>query len=277
MCKREIFFGGSRLTTIRQDVRSDSNWESYEISALIITMLIIPAIDIIQGRVVRLFQGDFNKEKFYSEDPVETARAWQKKGAEFLHIVDLDGAKEGRIKNKEIITRIIEALDISCEVSGGLRDDKDIEYFLQNGASRVVLGTKAFEDIDYLKKLLSRFNEKIAVSIDFRGENLVKKGWQEQTDLTPEGAARKMQEIGVKILEVTDTSMDGTLKGPNIEGLKNVLRAVDISVIASGGLSSLEDIRKLKALGNKNLEGVIIGRALYEGKIDLEEAIKAAK
>ena len=193
-----------------------------------------------------------------------------------MHIVDLDGAKEGRVKNKEAITSIIEALDISCEVGGGLRNEKDIEYFLNKGAKRVVLGTKAFEDIDYLKKLLSKFNEKIVIAIDFRGKNLVKKGWQEKTDVTPESAALKMQEIGVKTIEVTDTGMDGTLKGPNIERLKNILTSVDISVIASGGVSSLEDIKKLKSLKSSNLEGVIIGTALYEGKITLEDAIKAS-
>lgn len=239
-------------------------------------MLIIPAIDIIQGKVVRLNQGDFNKKKIYSGDPVETARTWQKKGAELLHIVDLDGAKEGKVKNKEAITSIIEALDISCEVGGGLRDEKDIEYFLNKGAKRVVLGTKAFEDIDYLKELLSKFNEKIAIAIDFRGKNLVKKGWQEKTDVTPESVALKMQEIGVKTIEVTDTGLDGTLKGPNIERLKNILTSVDISVVASGGVSSMEDIKKLKSLKSSNLEGVIIGTALYEGKITLEDAIKAS-
>jgi len=237
-------------------------------------MLIIPAIDIIQGNLVRLRQGDFNKKKIYSDDPVQTARAWQKKGAKLLHIVDLDGAREGKIKNRDLIARIIEEVDISCEVAGGLRDDKDIGYFLDKGAERVVLGTKAFEDIGYLKKLLSKFNEKIVVAIDFRGENLVKKGWQERTDLTPEGVACKMQEIGVRTLEVTDIAMDGTLKGPNIERLKKILASVDISVIASGGISGLEDIKRLKALGSRNLEGVIIGTALYEGKISLEEAIK---
>jgi len=239
-------------------------------------MLIIPAIDIIQGKVVRLNQGDFNKKKIYSGDPVETARTWQKKGAELLHIVDLDGAKEGKVKNKEAIVSIIEALDISCEVGGGLRDEKDIEYFLNKGAKRVVLGTKAFEDIDYLKELLSKFNEKIAIAIDFRGKNLVKKGWQEKTDVTPESVALKMQEIGVKTIEVTDTGLDGTLKGPNIERLKNILTSVDISVVASGGVSSMEDIKKLKSLKSSNLEGVIIGTALYEGKITLEDAIKAS-
>lgn len=240
-------------------------------------MLIIPAIDIIKGRVVRLNQGDFNKVKSYSDDPVEVARLWQEKGATLLHIVDLDGAKEGKLKNKEVVSRIIEGVNISCEVSGGLRDDKDIEYFLEKGARRVVLGTKAFEDISYLKKLLSKFKEKIVVSIDFSGEKVLKKGWQEDTDLKPEDVAINMEKLGVKTLEVTDIKMDGTLKGPNIERLKKILNVVKVSVVASGGVSSLEDIKRLKSLGSKSLEGVIIGTALYEEKFSLEEAIKVSK
>lgn len=237
-------------------------------------MIIIPAIDIIDGRVVRLHQGDFSKEKFYSDDPVQTALMWQKKGAGFLHIVDLDGARYGEVKNKEIIRRIIKGVGMKCEVGGGLRDDKDIAYFLEQGAQRVVLGTKAFEDLDYLKKLVSRFSERIVVSIDFAGDRVMKKGWQEEMDLSPDAMIKKIQQAGVRTIVVTDIAMDGTLKGPNVEVLKNILDSVDISVIASGGISSLEDIRKLKDIGSKNLEGVIIGRALYEGKINLEEAIK---
>jgi len=240
-------------------------------------MLVIPAIDVIQGKVVRLHQGDFNKEKFYSDDPVGTALMWQKKGASFLHIVDLDGARHGEIKNRDAISRIIKDVNIPCEVGGGLRDNKDIEYFLQQGARRLVLGTTALEDIDYLKKLVSEFNESIVVSVDFAGERVAKKGWQEETDLAPDIVANRMQEIGVKTIVVTDIAMDGTLMGPNIEWLKKILNSVDISVIASGGISTLEDIKKLKAIGAKNLEGIIIGRALYEGKIDLEEAIRIAE
>ena len=240
-------------------------------------MLVIPAIDVIQGKVVRLHQGDFNKGKFYSDDPVGTALMWQKKGASFLHIVDLDGARHGEIKNRDTISRIIKNVNIPCEVGGGLRDNKDIEYFLQQGARRLVLGTRPLEDIDYLKKLVSKFNERIVISIDFAGEKVAKKGWQEETDLTPDFVASRMQEIGVKTIVVTDIAMDGTLMGPNIEGLEKILNSVDISVIASGGISTLEDIKKLKAIGGKNLEGIIIGRALYEGKIKLEDAIRIAE
>lgn len=240
-------------------------------------MLIIPAIDIIQGRVVRLDQGDFNKEKFYSDDPVKTALIWQEKGAEFLHIVDLDGARYGKVKNKEIIGRIIKAVKIPCEVGGGLREDKDIEYFLEQGARRVVLGTRAFEDIKYLEGLVSRFEERIVVSIDFSGDRIVKKGWQETTDLRPALVIDKIKKLGVRTIVVTDITLDGTLKGPNIERLRQILNSAEISMIASGGISSVEDIKRLKDIGSKNLEGVIVGRALYEGKFDIEEAIEIAR
>ncbi len=244
-------------------------------------MLIIPAIDILKGKVARLYQGDFNKEKFYSDDPCETALEWQKKGAKFLHIVDLDGAKSGQIKNKDLIANVIKNVNVACEVGGGLRSEKDIEYFLEAGARRVVLGTKALEDIGYLKKLVSKFKEKIVVSIDFRNTSgalyVEKTGWLEKTNFGPVGFAKEMQGAGVETIVVTDISKDGTLTGPNIEGLRQILESVDISVIASGGISGLEDIKRLKEIETKNLEGVIIGRALYEGKIDLEAAIGAAK
>lgn len=241
-----------------------------------VNMLIIPAIDIIQGKVVRLHQGDFNKQKFYSDDPIEIARIWQNKGAKFLHIVDLDGARDGEVKNRDVISGIIKSTDMPCEVGGGLRNEIDIEYFLQQGARRIMLGTKALEEKGYLEKLISKFGDSIAVSIDFIGAHVVKKGWQEETRFSPESVAGSMQKIGVKTLVVTDVARDGTLTGPNIERLEKVLSSVEISVIASGGISSLEDIKKLVGIKGRALEGAIIGRALYEGKIDLEEAIEIA-
>jgi phosphoribosylformimino-5-aminoimidazole carboxamide ribotide isomerase len=237
-------------------------------------MLIIPAIDIIEEKVVRLEQGDFNREKVYSNEPVEVAKTWEKKGARFLHIVDLDGAREGKVKNARAIVRIMEAVKIPCEVGGGLREASDIEYFLKKGASRAVIGTRAFEDFNYLEKLVSKFNDKLVVSVDFSGNKVVKKGWQEETNMDPIVMIKEMQKMGVKTVVVTDISVDGTLMGPKIERLKEILEAVNISVIASGGVSSLEDIRKLMEIKNKNLEGVIIGKALYEGKIDLQKAIE---
>ena len=185
-------------------------------------MLIIPAIDIIGGRVVRLEKGDFNKEKVYSSDPLEIAKNWEKKGAKFLHIVDLDGAKEGRVKNVGTIVNIIKNINIPCEVGGGLRASSDIGYFLKNGATRVVIGTMAFEDFDHFEKLVFKFKDNIMVSVDFSGNKVVKKGWQEKTDLKPMDVIKKIQEIGVKTIVVTDISVDGTLMGPKIERLKKI-------------------------------------------------------
>ncbi len=240
-------------------------------------MIVIPAIDIIQGRVVRLQQGDFTKERSYSDDPVEVALNWQAKGAGFLHIVDLDGAREGKIKNGDTISRIIKSVRIPCEVGGGLRTVEDVEYFLKEGAERVILGTSAIGNMDFLKKLVFRFGGKIVVSIDFKEGRVVKRGWLEKTGLTPVDAIEQVRKAGVGIIVVTDIATDGVLRGPNIEILRKILAVTDISVVASGGISGLGDVKKLKGLGAKNLKGIIIGRALYEGKIDLEEAIEAAK
>ena len=196
-------------------------------------MLIIPAIDIIGGKVVRLEKGDFSKQKAYHGDPVETAKRWESLGAKYLHIVDLDGAKEGVIKNSSVIVDIIKNVKMLCEVGGGLRELSDIEYFLNNGAKRVILGTRAFEDIEYLKKLVNTFKERIVVSVDFSGNKVVKKGWQEKTNLSPIVVVKEMEDIGVRTIVVTDISVDGTLIGPNTEKLKEILNAVNIAVIAS--------------------------------------------
>lgn len=240
-------------------------------------MIIIPAIDIIGGKVVRLEKGDFGKEKVYALDPVETARAWESKGAEFLHIVDLDGAKEGKIKNAKLVVKIIEAVKIPCEIGGGLRDISDIEYFLKKGAARAVVGTKAFEDTEYFEKIVHKFNKRIVVSVDFSDNKVVKKGWQEKIDLKPLDAIRSMEKIGVARIVVTDIKTDGMLKGPNLKRLREILDATKILIIASGGISSLEDIKELKEIKNNRLEGVIIGKALYEGRMDLRKAIEIAR
>jgi len=241
-------------------------------------MLIIPAIDIMSGKVVRLYKGDFDKDTVYPDDPVEAAKKWEQKGAQFLHIVDLDGAKEGKIRNGDIIKKIIKDVDVSCEVGGGLRRMEDVEYYLDSGAKRVILGTKVLEGAVFLNSVIEKFRDKIVVSIDFRISGsqyyVAKTGWVEKTDFRPVALAIEMEKAGVMTIVVTDISKDGTLAGPNIEGLKQILGAVNISVIASGGISSLEDIKRLKEIKNKNLEGVIIGKALYEGRIDLQEAIE---
>ncbi len=240
-------------------------------------MIIFPAVDIMKGKVVRLYQGDFDRKTFYPGDPVEAALTWKKKGAEFLHIIDLDGARTGEVKNGEVIRSIIKEAGISCEAGGGLRTGDDAEYFLSAGATRVIFGTKAFEDVDFLKNLVSEFGEKrIVVSVDFSQGMVVKKGWQETTQLAAEKVLELMERAGVGTIVATDIKTDGTLKGPNVGGLKKILAATSMKVVASGGVSCLGDVESLRALNADNLEGVIIGKALYDGKLKLEDAIKAA-
>ena len=248
-------------------------------------MIIIPAIDILQGKVVRLHQGDFEKQTVYSDNPVDTALMWQDKGAEFLHIVDLDGARYGRVVNSKIIEDIVSAVDIPCEVGGGLRDHDNVASYIDKGVSRLVFSTKAFENLDYLKELCSEFKQKIVVSIDFLRQGyeyyVAKTGWVEKTSFTLNNIIEKMEKAGVSTIVVTDISRDGTLKGPNVAKLKEILDATSMSVIASGGISCIDDIEQLNQITSednlKKIEAVIVGRALYENTFDLTEALKKIK
>lgn len=236
-------------------------------------MLIIPAIDIKDGLVVRLVQGRRDK-KVYSRDPLQTARNWLKAGAKFLHVVDLDGAMLGRSDNLALIEQIPAAVNIPVEIGGGLRTKEAIARMLAAGFSRVVLGTRAAEDINFLKKAFKEFKDKIIVSVDARDGRVVTCGWRSSG--SKKGLAefvQILQEIGFTQIIYTDTLKDGTLKGPNLEAIKNLLKS-GMEVIASGGISSLEDIRKLKKLEKEGLVGVIVGKALYEARFTLPEALK---
>lgn len=237
-------------------------------------MLIIPAIDIKDGCVVRFVQGRLDK-KIYSRDPVKTARHWQRQGAKLIHIVDLDGASSGRPKNLDIVKQIAKIVDVPLEFGGGIRNVAIIKTMLDNGIWRVVLGTKAAEDKGFLKKVFKKFKDKIIVSIDAKDGRVLTAGWRRShgnTDVLKFG--RYLKEIGFKQVIYTDVSRDGTLKGPNIKGIKSLLKETGLNVIASGGISSLDDIGRLKLLEKKGLAGVIIGKALYEGKFTLTEALK---
>ena len=237
-------------------------------------MLIIPAIDIKDGCVVRFVQGRLDK-KIYSRDPVKTARHWQRQGAELIHIVDLDGASSGRPKNLDIVKEIAKIVDVPIQFGGGIRNIARIKTFLDYGVWRVVLGTKAAQDKGFLKQVFKKFKDKIIVSIDAKDARVLTAGWrksQANTDVLKFG--RYLKEIGFKRVIYTDVCRDGTLKGPNIKGIKSLLEETGLSIIASGGISSLDDIRRLKLLEKKGLAGVIIGKALYEGKFTLSEALK---
>lgn len=237
-------------------------------------MLIIPAIDIKDGWVVRYVQGRLDK-KIYSRDPVKTARHWVKQGAKLIHLVDLDGAFTGKPKNLDTAKQIVKALDVPVQFGGGVRNMGMIERLLSFGVKRVILGTKAAQDEAFLKKAFKKFKDKIIVSIDTKDGRVLTKGWQagsRNTDMLK--FARVLKKIGFKQAIYTDVLKDGTLKGPNIKGLKKLLKESNLNVIASGGVSSLNDIQKLKVLEKKGVSGVIIGKALYEGRFTLSEALR---
>jgi len=237
-------------------------------------MLIIPAIDIKDGCVVRFVQGRLDK-KIYSRDPVKTAKHWAKQGAKLIHVVDLDGAFSGTPKNLDALKQIVRTVDVPIQFGGGMRNLRIIETLLDYGVARIILGTKAARDRDFLKKAFKKFENKIIVSIDTKAERVLTKGWQSsygKTDILK--FASSLKDIGFKQIIYTDVLKDGTLKGPNIKGIKNLLKETGLKVIASGGISSLKDVQRLKLLEKKGLVGVIIGKALYEGRFTLAEALK---
>jgi len=238
-------------------------------------MILIPAIDLIGGCVVRLLQGKFDAQKTYSRDPLKVAKHWAAQGAELIHVVDLDGAVSGTPKNLPIVKVIVRQLKVPVEFGGGVRDIAVIKELLAAGITRVVLGTRAAEDKAFLKKAFASFGEKIIVSIDAKGESIATKGWQDDfSGMAVEDFALLIKQIGFKEFIYTDTLKDGTLSGPNIKNIKALLKATGIKIIASGGISALTDISKLKLLEKNGLTGIIIGKALYEGKFTLKEAMR---
>jgi phosphoribosylformimino-5-aminoimidazole carboxamide ribotide isomerase len=237
-------------------------------------MLIIPAIDLRNAKVVRLFQGKFNQEKIYSSDPVKMAKHWARQGAKFLHIVDLDGASSGAIKNLEVLKKIISQVGIPLEFGGGVRNMATISKLLDLGVQRVVLGTKAASDAQFLRKAWKKFGERIIVSIDAKCGKVLTKGWDCGTSKTTLDFAKELKEIGFKQLIYTDISKDGTLSGPNILGIKELLRETGLNIIASGGVADLKDLCKLNKFKKQGLSGVIVGKALYEGKFTLAQALR---
>jgi len=237
-------------------------------------MLIIPAIDLRAGKVVRLFQGKFNREKIYSSDPVKIAKHWARQGAQFLHIVDLDGALKGTPKNLQAVKEISAKVGIPFEFGGGVRSIEMISKLLELGAQRVVLGTKAASDPAFLRKAKKKFGEKIIISIDAKDGKVFTRGWSLTGAKTALDFSAEIKKAGFKQLIYTDISRDGTLSGPNIKGIKELLEETGLKIIASGGVSCLEDLVKLKKLEKKGVIAVIVGKALYEGRFTLAEALK---
>ena len=238
-------------------------------------MVIIPAIDLLDGQVVRLAQGRREAVTVYSEDPVAVAKRWVEAGATWLHVVDLNGAFDGRYINLPFAERIVEACGVAVELSGGIRSAEALAKAIGIGASRVVLGTKACEDPAFVKAAAVRYGSKIAVAIDANAGQVVSRGWVVANPLTPAELTHRVRQLGVETVICTDVSRDGMLQGPNLALLGEVLAAGRVELIASGGISSVADLQTLKLLEPRGVIGAIVGKALYEGTMNLKEAIRA--
>lgn len=237
-------------------------------------MLILPAIDLYQGQAVRLLRGDYENMTFYDKEPLNTAEKFEASGAKWLHIVDLEGAKDGTTANLDTIIKIIKSCKLNCEVGGGVRNMQVIERYINAGVKRVILGTAAVTEKNFVENAVKNFAEKIAVGVDIKDGFAAIKGWQEKSQLEAINFCEKMQNIGVKTIICTDISKDGAMKGTNFDLYKTLKEKLQINIIASGGVSSLEDVKKLAKL---NLYGAIIGRAYYTGAVSIKEAIEAAE
>lgn len=240
-------------------------------------MIVIPAIDLKEGNCVRLEQGLMERDTVFNDDPGAQARAWQDQGAELLHIVDLDGAFAGEPKNLSAIEMIVRAVTIPTQLGGGIRDLATIEAYLALGIGRVIIGTAAQRNPELVKEACAKFPERIVVGIDAKNGMVAVQGWAEVTGITAVELAKKFEGFGVSAIIYTDISRDGMLQGPNIEATRQLAEAINIPVIASGGLSSLKDIENLMEIESSGVTGVITGKAIYTGAINLAEAIRIGK
>ncbi len=233
-------------------------------------MIILPAIDLHNGKCVRLFQGNYATAEVVAQDPVETARGFEEQGAHWLHMVDLDGAKDGKPQNSGVIFQVLDSVNLHIEVGGGIRDMKTVEHYLSRGVSRVILGSAALRDPSFVKEAVKAYGKKIAVGIDALGGKVAAEGWLEQSEVDYIELAKQMEAIGVGYIICTDIQKDGTMNGPNLTMLDKLNQAVNCNIIASGGVSSLLDIVALYDLG---LYGAIAGKSVYQGALDLRTAI----
>ncbi len=236
-------------------------------------MRIYPAIDIKDGNCVRLLQGRFSDVTVYGDNPVETALKWERLGGDFIHVVDLDGALKGHGVNAEVIKNICAAVNVPVQTGGGIRTMEDIEKKLDCGISRVIIGTSAVKDADFVRRAVDKYKEKIVIGIDAKDGMVAIEGWEQVSEFSAVDFAKRMEKLGVSTIVYTDIATDGTLKGPNIAAMTEMAENTALDVIASGGVGKIEDIT---ALSHTGVEGVIIGRALYTGNIDLAEAVKTA-
>jgi len=240
-------------------------------------LIVIPAIDIKNSRCVRLKQGQMSKETVYSEVPEEMAIKWYEDGAERLHLVDLDGAISGRPINREVIRDIVNAVPIPIQLGGGIRDIKTIEVYLELGIHQIILGTVAFKDPEFVTLACKKFPGRIILGIDAKEGHVAVEGWTEETDMSPEEMAKSYEALGISAIIYTDIQRDGMSTGPNVEATKDLAEAINIPVIASGGISGIDDVAKISAISECGVIGMITGRALYEGTLNLAEAIRFLK
>ncbi len=237
-------------------------------------MLILPAIDIKDGNCVRLYKGDYSTAHKVAENAVETAKAFEEAGASFLHMVDLDGAKDGIRVNSDLILEVRKNTEMKIEVGGGIRNMGSVEFYLENGIDRVILGSAAIKDIDFVKEAVKKYPMNIAVSIDAKNGFVSAEGWTDTSEINFIELAKRMEDIGVHYIIFTDISKDGMLSGPNLTMLDELKASVKCSIIASGGVSNLKDIINLTDL---DIYGAISGQAIYSGTLDLKQAIEIAK
>jgi phosphoribosylformimino-5-aminoimidazole carboxamide ribotide isomerase len=240
-------------------------------------LIVIPAIDIKNGRCVRLRQGRMSDETVYSDFPEEVAARWYSKGAERIHIVDLDGAVKGRPVNSDTIKKIVKAVQVPTQLGGGIRDLDTIKSYLDLGITQVILGTVAYKNPELVTDACNLFLGRIILGIDASKGRVAVEGWVERTEITPAYMAKRFENDGISAVIYTDIQRDGMTSGPNIEATKELAEAITIPVIASGGISGTDDIRKVMSLEKYGVTGVITGRALYEGTMDLTEAIKITR
>ena len=237
-------------------------------------MNVFPAIDLYDKKAVRLYKGNYEKMTVYSENPIEIAYDFESKGAKFIHMVDLEGAKNGTTPNIDIVKEVATKTSLFVEIGGGIRNIETVEKYLNAGVSRVILGTSAVTDEDFLKEAVSKYQEKIAVGADIKDGYIAIKGWIEKSQYSLDEFLSKMQKLGVKTVICTDISKDGAMKGTNLALYKELSEKYSLDIVASGGVSTIDDI---KALREMNLYGAIIGKAYYIGAIDLKEAIEVSK
>jgi phosphoribosylformimino-5-aminoimidazole carboxamide ribotide isomerase len=232
-----------------------------------------PAIDLRGGKCVRLQQGDYDRETVFGEDAVAMAQHWASLGAGYLHLVDLDGAREGRPRNREVVARIVEAVNLTCELGGGIRDEATIRDLLDLGISRLVIGTLAIQEPDWFRGMCRKFPQRLVLGIDARAGKVATHGWRETSRLAATDVARQFNEEPIAAIIYTDIATDGMLAGPNVAAMAEMQAATDLPVVASGGVTTSDDVARLAAIG---LAGCIIGRALYEKTITLPDALAAA-